>query len=103
MSHQPACSEFSILTYAASRTAICRGAVFKGFLDGLGTEADSPLNCDALDTPIKITSTIARASFGVSMREAWNGEKHLVEDRCWDEDELKWKAKNQMRWYLKKV
>ncbi|KAK8014234.1 hypothetical protein PG990_007530 [Apiospora arundinis] len=75
------------------RTAICRGAVFKGFLQ----------EKDKLPTPfIKVTSTISRASYGIEFNMPFNKHQHLEEDKLWDRHEDRWMATNQMRWYLKR-
>ncbi|KAK8110207.1 Heat shock 70 kDa protein 12B [Apiospora kogelbergensis] len=79
------------------RSAICRGAVWKGFLDGI--EAPQSL---ARSMPVAITSTIARASYGITFRADFDENTHLREDKTWDEYELRWKANNQITWFLKK-
>lgn len=53
--------------------------------------------------PITVTSTISRASYGIKISEQFEEGKHLEEDKKWDQEEGKWRAKNQMKWYLKKV
>ncbi|KAI1092295.1 actin-like ATPase domain-containing protein [Rostrohypoxylon terebratum] len=76
------------------RTAISRGAVFKGFLNH---RTHSPAKL-----PIAVTSTISRANFGIDFMAPFDPWKHTEEDRVWDYDEDMWKARNQMHWYLKK-
>ncbi|EFW99483.1 hypothetical protein CMQ_7851 [Grosmannia clavigera kw1407] len=39
---------------------------------------------------------------GIVIEEFFNTTKHREEDRIWNDTEGVWKAKNQMRWYLKK-
>lgn len=76
------------------RTAICRGAVFKGFLE----EQDNQLGA-----PIMVASTVSRASYGVKFRTLFDPLSHLQEDREWDPHEGVWKAADQMNWYLQRV
>ncbi|KAI1746422.1 hypothetical protein F4680DRAFT_401390 [Xylaria scruposa] len=77
------------------RTAICRGAVFKGFLEKLSEElSEEP------GTSIRIASTISRASYGIKKRTPFREWKHLEVDKEWDRIEGCWKAINQMDWYL---
>ncbi|KAI1135666.1 hypothetical protein F5Y05DRAFT_416006 [Hypoxylon sp. FL0543] len=80
------------------RTAIGRGAVFKGFLDGQG-RADQAEEGIA---KIAITSTISRAHFGICYTCPFQEGIHLEEDRVWDIIEERWIARNQMHWYLRK-
>lgn len=77
------------------RTAICRGAVYKGFMEGAGGNVDS--NQPKM---IAVTSTVSRLSLGISIRENFVEGKHLEADKAWDSDECVWKARNQMDWYL---
>lgn len=84
------------------RTAICRGAVFKGFLDGVRS-GDIAADLGMIGTPITITSTISRASFGTGINVPWDASKYLEQDKFWDTDEHVWKAANQMFWFLKRV
>jgi len=86
-----------------SRTAICRGAVFKGFLDGVCEGDLTTPSGGILETPIMISSTVSRASFGNVFRSTFDATEHLEEDKEWSSDEHEWKATNQMRWYLKRV
>ncbi|KAI0799127.1 hypothetical protein GGR55DRAFT_684312 [Xylaria sp. FL0064] len=76
------------------RTAICRGAVIKGFLE-------EPKSDDA-QTPIMIASTVSRASYGIRFCTPFNALEHLEKDKIWDPDEERWMASNQMQWYLKR-
>ena len=81
------------------RTAICRGAVCKGFLSGSGDVAHD----NNIRSPIKVASTISRASFGNIYRTLWDDGNYLEEDKVWDSDEEVWRADNQMDWYIKRV
>ncbi|KAH8647092.1 hypothetical protein BGZ60DRAFT_521403 [Tricladium varicosporioides] len=78
------------------RTAICRGAVYKGFMEGAGGKTDVPVNM------INVISTVSRLSFGIRVQVPFKNGKHLEEDKIWDEDDCEWKATNQMDWYLKR-
>lgn len=78
------------------RTAICRGAIVKGFLDGPSAAMTG--------TPVlSVVSTIARQSLGVAYSPLFDESRHLEKDRDWDGDEGVWRASNQMMWYLQKV
>ncbi|KAL2808589.1 hypothetical protein BJX63DRAFT_408776 [Aspergillus granulosus] len=77
------------------QTAICRGAIFKGFLDGPSAAAiGSP--------PVSVVSTIARQSLGIKHRTEFVPGEHLKKDKWWCEMEGIWLANNQVTWYLKK-
>ncbi|TGJ86878.1 hypothetical protein E0Z10_g1906 [Xylaria hypoxylon] len=76
------------------RTAICRGAVMKGFLE----EPDQ----HGVSAPIMIASTVSRASYGIDFLAKFDTLHHVEEDRVWDYDEALWMARNQMTWYLKR-
>ncbi|KAJ2992967.1 hypothetical protein NUW58_g1990 [Xylaria curta] len=82
------------------RTAICRGAVTKGFLDIASQGQSDSLDVDTL--PIKVISTIARASYGAGYKCQFIPGTHEEIDKSWDEDECMDMAKNQMEWYLKR-
>ncbi|TLS24218.1 hypothetical protein PpBr36_08383 [Pyricularia pennisetigena] len=77
------------------RTAICRGAVIKGFL---ASESSLP----AANSRILVTSTVSRDSLGIVYREEFKQGKHLEEDKAWGKQELTYLAINQMQWFLKK-
>ncbi|KAB5542554.1 hypothetical protein GE09DRAFT_1244906 [Coniochaeta sp. 2T2.1] len=82
------------------RTSICRGAIFKGFLegpskDGAGMPSAGPAR-------LAVVSMIARKSLGVQMYVPFKAGVHLEEDKCWDDDEACWEARDQMTWYLRK-
>ncbi|KAK9412835.1 putative Actin-like ATPase domain-containing protein [Seiridium unicorne] len=82
------------------RTAICRGAVFKGFLDSIAEGGSGSLAADTL--PIKVTSTISRASYGSQYKCTFIPGTHKEADKEWDEDECTFMASRQMAWYLKR-
>ncbi|KAF8853526.1 actin-like ATPase domain-containing protein [Acephala macrosclerotiorum] len=89
------------------RTAICRGAVYKGFMDlaeteGAASEMQQKVEVGRLDSnrSISITSTVSRLSFGLKFSASFDEERHLEADKAWDDEECKWKAENQMQWYL---
>jgi hypothetical protein len=94
-----------LLITVSSRTAICRGAVTKGFIDGLSAGGTSRPNSLAvnIDAPIKVTSTVSRFSLGMIYKCPFDEDEHLQEDKEWDSDEEEWKAAKQMKWFLKKV
>ncbi|KUJ09099.1 actin-like ATPase domain-containing protein [Mollisia scopiformis] len=83
-------------TVVKPRTAICRGAVYKGFMEGAGGKFDHQPNM------ISITSTISRSSFGTIFRAKFEAGKHLEYEKVWDNNECEYKAENQMAWYLKR-
>ncbi|KAI1757988.1 hypothetical protein F4782DRAFT_475954 [Xylaria castorea] len=78
-----------------SRTAICRGAVMKGFL-----EDDD--NKHGPKPPIRIASTVSRASYGIAVGKRFDALNHIEEDKEWDEHRGVWLANNQMSWYIKR-
>ncbi|KAL3465551.1 hypothetical protein BJX64DRAFT_297227 [Aspergillus heterothallicus] len=79
----------------ARQTAICRGAIFKGFLDGPSAAAiGSP--------PVSVVSTIARQSLGIHYQTEFVPGEHLEKDRWWCDMQGTWFAINQVLWYLKK-
>ncbi|KAH7137339.1 hypothetical protein B0J13DRAFT_639687 [Dactylonectria estremocensis] len=83
------------------RTAICHGAVFKGFLESGSSDATKTGQNQAAKL-IQITSTISRASFGVSFSSTFRKGVHLEEDMFWNDDWAEYQARNQMEWYIKK-
>lgn len=76
-----------------SRTAICRGAIVKGFLAGHG----------GAGSHLTVVSTIARQSLGIKHAAEYNFAIHQTEDKYYDQVEGNWMAGNQMEWYMKKV
>ncbi|KAK8037667.1 hypothetical protein PG991_001013 [Apiospora marii] len=53
--------------------------------------------------PVKVVSTIARASYGITYYTPWDPVKHKDQPRIWDEKELGYMCQDQMRWYLRKA
>lgn len=52
---------------------------------------------------MKVISTIARASYGMTYHTPYNPITHKREDAVWFEREQEWRVDNLMRWYLEKV
>ncbi|KAK9412833.1 putative Hsp70 family chaperone [Seiridium unicorne] len=77
------------------RTAICRGAIFKGFLD-------APSAASGAEALVSVVSTVARKNLGVSYQPIFEAGVHRRQDKIWDDNEGVWRADNQMRWYLRK-
>ncbi|KAI0452973.1 hypothetical protein F5B21DRAFT_515653 [Xylaria acuta] len=77
------------------RTAICRGAVMKGFLEDENNQR-------GFTPPISIASTVSRASYGIMFESRFSTLKHLEEDKVWNKHRGKWYATNQMKWYIKR-
>ncbi|KAL2670672.1 hypothetical protein Neosp_014461 [[Neocosmospora] mangrovei] len=71
--HEPANINILQSTGMRPRTAICRGAVYKGF-GTTSSKRDSP-------APIQVTSTVSRASYGIRHREPFNPLVHLQQDK----------------------
>lgn len=82
------------------RTAICRGAVYKGFQDDANAASYSDGGLEKMRLPIHVASTISRASYGHSFSDPFIKGLHLEKDKYWDDLEKRWEAKNQVRWYL---
>ncbi|KUI73911.1 hypothetical protein VM1G_09601 [Cytospora mali] len=85
-----------------SRAAICRGAVFKGFVDGLNATEDMPYQLE-IEAPIAVMSTIARASYGIKFNDYWDEGVHRVSKKFYDAHEGRWLALDQMKWYMRKA
>ncbi|KAK7972504.1 hsp70 family chaperone [Apiospora saccharicola] len=81
------------------RVAICRGAVLSGFLK---EQENKTLPGEESVAPVKVVSTIARASYGVIHYAPWDSTQHNKEDQFWHEKEQAWFARDRLRWYLKK-
>ncbi|KAL5051689.1 hypothetical protein BDW71DRAFT_202839 [Aspergillus fruticulosus] len=82
------------------RTAICRGAIYKGFLH---LSESNPNHQGIYDYKnIRVVSTISRISIGKMYWADFDESKHLEEDRKWDDDKGKWRADHQMHWFLRK-
>ena len=84
------------------RTAICRGAIFKGFLESVDSGVKDKKGPRKVEQ-VKIVSTIARVSLGVDFHEEFEEHRHKKRDRFWDDSEGKYFARDQMSWYLRKV
>ncbi|KAL4791055.1 hypothetical protein BDV19DRAFT_381825 [Aspergillus venezuelensis] len=83
------------------RTAICQGAVYKGFLTGGGDGATQHAGY-GIEAPITVTSTISRTSIGIVYHAPFDASKHLEVDKAWYPDEGEWRANNQVNWYLRR-
>ncbi|MCJ1346745.1 hypothetical protein MMC31_004963 [Peltigera leucophlebia] len=83
------------------RTSICRGAIYKGFLDGPGDESGDKQTLK-LASRVSVVSTIARQSLGVKYSPPFIEGIHAEIDRYWNDNEGHWSADNQMMWYLRK-
>ncbi|KAM0346552.1 hypothetical protein ACHAO7_011748 [Fusarium culmorum] len=91
------------------RTAICRGAVYKGLIDGSEAAASasqpSVRGTRALlenKSPVTVTSTISRLSLGVSYRTEFDEDIHNEKDKYWDHDEESYQVAGLLDWYIKK-
>ncbi|KAL5343827.1 hypothetical protein BJX70DRAFT_971 [Aspergillus crustosus] len=82
------------------RTAICRGAIYKGFLNLSESSSNSQPGYDYKS--ISVVSTISRISIGTKFWVDFDPSKHSTKDRKWDEKQVKWRADGQMRWYIRK-
>ncbi|OAA68266.1 hsp70 family chaperone [Niveomyces insectorum RCEF 264] len=83
-------------------TAICRGAVYKGFYKALKTGGSGEDNRLLMEPPIQIASTVSRFSVGLCFSQIYNEAYHKIEDRYWDDKEEVYFAGRQMEWYLRK-
>ncbi|KAL4959262.1 Hsp70 family protein [Aspergillus stella-maris] len=83
------------------RTAICRGAIYKGFLH-LSESNNANQQGGSDYRSIAVVSTIARISIGTVVWRDFRESKDLEEDRMWDYNKEKWRANNQMLWYIRK-
>lgn len=83
------------------RTSICRGAVFKGFMDRLSVEPDGK-RVFKLERQVSVISAIARVSLGVMYTVRFIEGVHREEDRFWDHDKGDFRVPCQMMWYLRK-
>jgi hypothetical protein len=68
-------------------SAVCRGAVQRGATGG------GEIVCNH----------ISKYSYGVTHLEDWDPKRYLQVDKIFDDRLQSDQAKNQMRWYLKKV
>jgi hypothetical protein len=89
-----------------SRTAICRGAIYRGFLDaerssnGGDEQGMKGIN---VESPISVASTISRMSIGTTFYDKYDPSVHSKDELEWNSDEGEDVATNQTRWYLKKA
>ncbi|KAF3006148.1 hypothetical protein E8E14_006718 [Neopestalotiopsis sp. 37M] len=81
------------------RTAICRGAIFKGFIDGPNSNDEKGFT---VIRPVQVVSSVARQSMGLVMRRDFLEGIHEEKDRVWRADEGRYCATNQMEWLIKK-
>ncbi|KAH8203365.1 hypothetical protein TruAng_002460 [Truncatella angustata] len=80
------------------RTAICRGAVIKGFLEAQNDQQDGGFRVP----PIAVESRVSRASYGISCSAEFDSSRHLEQDKRWDRLMECYMASNQMTWYLRR-
>ncbi|KAK7917796.1 hypothetical protein PG985_011404 [Apiospora marii] len=84
--------------YDPSRIAICRGAVLSGFLQ---EQADKPPSyVEAVPIPVKVVSTIARASYGSVFMRPYDPALDRQEDVVWKDREEAWYRESLMHWYI---
>ncbi|KAJ8110317.1 hypothetical protein ONZ43_g5899 [Nemania bipapillata] len=87
------------------RTAICRGAVYKGFLSAIAKSGQGRGNGQLrhkIEAPIAVTSTISRSHIGVSYQCEFERTKHRKEHKCWSDTYMCYMATDQLDWYLGK-
>ncbi|KAL6918247.1 hypothetical protein FSHL1_009674 [Fusarium sambucinum] len=98
------------------RTAICRGAVYKGLIGGAeaavattgGPSAGSSgkngraLNLLEHKSPVTITSTLSRLSLGVVTTRPYDEDIDDVANRYWNDEEDCYYVNGVMTWYIKK-
>ncbi|KAL2820154.1 hypothetical protein BDW59DRAFT_181521 [Aspergillus cavernicola] len=76
------------------RTAICRGAILKGLMD-------APVTAFVPNAP-SVLSTVSRTCLGVKMSQTFQQGVHRKKDRYFCEMEGRYRARNQMDWFIKK-
>ncbi|CAI7577109.1 unnamed protein product [Penicillium viridicatum] len=88
------------------RTAICRGAVYKGFAQdqSMGAEDDDDDFKPLRVAPITVTSTISRYSLGMPHYSTFDPSIHSKSDPDyqWHDDEGAFVMYNQVTWYIRK-
>ncbi|KAG9557021.1 hypothetical protein KCU71_g11127, partial [Aureobasidium melanogenum] len=97
--HLAACQRSSgirVLQSTNAWSAICRGATEWG-LEHVDAIRTSPHR-----TNLTVTSRLSRYSYGYSVMTPFENDKHLLSDLYYDRVEGVNKAKNQMRWLLKR-
>ncbi|RKK72783.1 hypothetical protein BFJ69_g9876 [Fusarium oxysporum] len=71
-------------------SAICRGAVVHGITNhGLSATLG-----------VTVGARVARNSYGVMFHTDFDPQKHQLSDKYWSEEHQKWRASNQMQWFL---
>ena len=76
--------------------------MFKGFISKAAETIGTP-EANNIVLPIRVNSTISRASFGTKVLKWWDEGQHVQEDKFWDDTEGVWKAQRQMDWYITRV
>ncbi|KAK4206490.1 hypothetical protein QBC37DRAFT_381046 [Rhypophila decipiens] len=76
-------------------TAICRGAVYKGFLDSGSIPISGP-------QPVEIVSKVSRMHLGFKCSERFDEDIHAGAPKVWDSDEQCWFAAEQMKWLVRR-
>ncbi|KAF5263244.1 hypothetical protein FOXYS1_6008 [Fusarium oxysporum] len=72
-------------------SAICRGAVVHGITNhGLSATLG-----------VTVGARVARYSYGVRFHTDFDPQKHQLSDKYWSEERQKWRARNQMQWFLR--
>ncbi|KAJ5603968.1 hypothetical protein N7537_006924 [Penicillium hordei] len=88
------------------RTAICRGAVYKGFAQdqSMGAEDDDDDFRPQRVAPITVTSTISRYSLGMPHYQKFDPSVHSKSepDYKWHDDEGAFIIDNRVTWYIRK-
>ncbi|KAL2820152.1 hypothetical protein BDW59DRAFT_164765 [Aspergillus cavernicola] len=104
-------SKFIFFRELSSRTAISRGAVYKGFAEDqrMGAEDEDGHSGGMkifhdIPAPIRVTSTIARYSLGTSHYTHFDPSTHDKSDPDygWHSEEGAYVIKNQVKWYIRK-
>jgi hypothetical protein len=76
-------------------TAICRGAVYKGFLDSSSIPIPGP-------QPVEIVSKVSRMHLGYRCEARFDEDVHDGSTKRWDSDEKCYFARDQMKWLVRK-
>ncbi|KAJ5782153.1 hypothetical protein N7457_003927 [Penicillium paradoxum] len=88
------------------RTAICRGAIYRGFLDAesLSNEGndgnEQGMKGLNVKSPISVASTISRMSLGTTSYHKYDPLKHSTDELEWLSDEGEYVATKQMEWEI---
>ncbi|KAJ5393608.1 uncharacterized protein N7487_011249 [Penicillium crustosum] len=71
------------------RTAICRGAIYRGFLDAesMSHDGDKGMKGLNVESPISVTSTISRMSLGTPCYSKYDPSIHSKDELEWNSDE----------------